>query len=178
MRIPLDWSRALFQVIDLRSFSSLWYWIAVVVLWSSVSHWVLGVPFDLIQRARRSGGEAEEDLVDMVRINVNRLLSIAASAGLILIAFVGFMLTSLGVLGFWYQVELAQATFLMALPLSLVGAVSLSTARLIRATEPMGDPLYAVLHRHRLWTQVIGMIAIFVTAMFGMYQNLDVVRGL
>jgi hypothetical protein len=29
--------------------------------------------------------------------------------------------------------------------------------------------------RQRFWTQVIGMIAIFVTAMFGMYHNLAVV---
>ena len=174
----MDWSRALFQVIDLRSFSSIWYWIALAVLWSSVSHWVLGVPFDLIQRARRHGGQAEQDLTDMVRINVNRLLGIASTAGLILMGLIAFLLTSLAVLGFWYWIELAQALFLMALPLTLVGAVSLSTARLIRATEPLGEALFAALHRHRLWTQIIGMVAIFVTAMFGMYQNLDVVRAL
>ena len=52
----------------------------------------------------------------MVRINVNRLLSIASSAGLMLMAFVCFALTSLGILGFWYGVELAQAIFLMAFP--------------------------------------------------------------
>lgn len=174
----MDWSRALFQVIDLRSFSSIWYWIVLAVLWSSVSHWVLGVPYDLIQRAKRRGGEAQDDMVDLVRINVNRMLSIAATAGLLLMGFICFALSSLGILGFWYGIELAQAIFLLALPLSLVGAVSLSTARLIRATEPMGDALFATLNRHRLWTQIIGMIAIFVTAMYGMYQNLDVVRGL
>jgi len=88
------------------------------------------------------------------------------------------MLTSLALLGFYYRIELAQAVFLLALPLSIVGMVTLSTARLIRATEPEGALLVAALHRHRLWTQIIGMIAIFVTAMYGMYQNLDVVRGL
>jgi hypothetical protein len=45
-----------FEVIDMRSFSNLWYWIALAVLWSSTSHWVLGVPFDMIQRARRRAG--------------------------------------------------------------------------------------------------------------------------
>ncbi len=174
----MDWSQALFQLIDVSSFSSLWYWIMLAVVWSSVSHWVLGVPYDLIARAKRHGGQAETDLVDLVRINVNRMLGIAQSAGLILIAFVSFALTSLAVLGFWYGVELAQAVFLLALPLSVVGAVSLSTSRLIRATEPLGEALYAVLNRHRLWTQIIGMIAIFVTAMYGMYQNLDAVRSL
>ncbi len=174
----MDWSQALFQLIDISSFSSLWYWIMLAVVWSSVSHWVLGVPYDLISRAKRSGGQAELDLIDLVRINVNRMLGIARTAGLILIAFLSFALTSLAVLGFWYRIELAQAIFLIALPLSVVGAVSLSTSRLIAATEPEGDALYAALNRHRLWTQIIGMIAIFVTAMYGMYQNLDAVRSL
>ena len=174
----MDWSKALFQVIDLRSFSSVWYWIVLAVTWSSVSHWVLGVPFDLISRARRHGGQDYADFVDLVRINTRRLLVIAQSAGLIIIAFTCFLLTSLAVLGFWYGFELAQAIFMLALPLSAVGAVSLATARKIVDLQPEGDDLFNTLFRHRIWTQVIGMVAIFVTAMYGMYQNLDVVRGL
>lgn len=174
----MDWSRALSQVIDLQSFSSLWYWMAVAVVWSSVSHYVLGVPYDMIQRARRHGGQAEQDLHDMVRVCVNRLLHISHTAGMIMIAIVCFILTSLAVMGFWYGAELAQAIFLLAFPLSMVGAVSLVSARKIAETQPEGDALYSALNKHRLWTQFIGMIAIFITAMYGMYQNLDVVRGL
>ena len=51
------------EVIDLRSFSNLWYWIALAVLWSSISHWVLGVPHDMIHRARREGGQVLADAV-------------------------------------------------------------------------------------------------------------------
>lgn len=150
----------------------------VAVLWSSVSHWVLGVPYDLIARARRQGGQAEADLMDMVRINVNRLLGIMDSAGPILTAVVSFLLTSLLVLGFFYNAELAQAVFFLAAPLTVVGAVSLHTSRQLQAVDPEGETLFAMLQRHRLYTQVIGMIAIFFTAMFGMYQNLSAVRSL
>lgn len=174
----MDWSQALFQVIDLRSFSSIWYWMVVAVIWSSVSHWVLGVPYDLIQRARRRGGEAEQDLRDIVRVNVNRLLHISQVAGSLLTGFLCFLLTSLLILGFFYGVELAQAVFLLALPLTIVGAVSLSSAQGIAVKSPQGEELYAALYRHRLWTQIIGMVAIFFTAMWGMYQNLDIVRFL
>ncbi|SEW10247.1 hypothetical protein SAMN04488515_1054 [Cognatiyoonia koreensis] len=174
----MDWSRALFQVIDLRSFSSLWYWMAVAVVWSSVSHYVLGVPYDMIQRARRHGGQAEQDLHDMVRVCVNRLLHISQAAGIIIIALLCFVLSSLAAMGFWYDAELAQAIFLLAFPMSIVGAVSLATARKIAETQPQGEALYAALNKHRLITQAIGMVAIFLTAMYGMYQNLDVVRGL
>ena len=101
----MDWFQLITEVIDLRSFSNLWYWIGLAVVWSTVSHWVLGVPYDIVLRARRRGGQAMEDLEDLARINVNRILQLV---------------------------------------------------------------------RHRFWTQLIGMVAIFVTAMWGMYKNLYV----
>ena len=51
--LSLDWYDSVFEVIDLRSFSNLWYWIGLAVFWSSVSHWILGVPYDSIMRAKR-----------------------------------------------------------------------------------------------------------------------------
>lgn len=166
------------HVIDLGSFSSLWYWIGVAIIWSTVSHWVLGVPYDMITRAKRHGGQAEADLHDMVRINVNRQLNVAAVAGIWLIAILFFALSMLGALGFIYRIEVAQAIFLIVFPMSFVGALSVSTSRLIAATSPEGAALYAVLTRHRLWTQIIGMIAIFITGLYGMFHNLAVVRVL
>lgn len=173
----MNWTNTLFEVIDMRSFSNLWFWIALAVVWSSVSHWVLGVPFDMIQRARKQGGQAEIDLYDMVRINVNRLLYIAQVSGLVLLASLSFFLTSLAIMAFAYGVEIAQALFLLAFPMTLVGALSLSTSKVIARDQPEGEALYARLSKHRVITQFIGMISIFVTAMFGMYQNLAVGPG-
>lgn len=170
----VNWTNTLFEVIDMRSFSNLWYWIALAVVWSSVSHWVMGVPFDMIQRARKHGGQAEVDLHDIVRINVDRLLYIGQVSGLVLLAFVSFALTTLGILAFVYDIEFAQAVFLLAFPMTIVGALSLSTALVIARDRPEGDALFARLSKHRIITQFIGMLSIFVTAMFGMYQNLTV----
>lgn len=170
----LDWYQTLFEMIDMRSFSNLWFWIALAVMWSTASHWVLGVPFDMVLRARRQGGEAQADLEDIVRINVNRLLYISQVSGLWLLGLGFFMLTSLVLLGFAYGIEFAQALLLLGFPMSLVGLLSLSTARLIRIEGSTGDVLQRRLMRHRLYTQIIGMISIFVTALWGMYQNLSI----
>lgn len=173
----MDWTKTLFDVINLHSFSSLWFWIVLAVVWSSASHYVIGVPYDMVLRARRHGGQAQTDLEDMVRISINRLLYISRVSGMWLLGFLAFVLTVLLMLAFWYDVEFAQAVVLIALPMSLVGAMSLSTARRIVAEAPQGEALFRRLTRHRFWTQVIGMISIFVTAMFGMYQNLSVIPG-
>lgn len=164
----------LFEVIDMRSFSNLWYWIGLAVIWSSVNHWVLGIPFDMIHRARRLGDMAEQDLYDLVRVNVHRILYIGQVAGLVLLGVVSFALTSLALLAFWYDVEFAQALFLIVFPLTLVGALTLSTAQAIYRDEPLGEALYRRLMKHRRITQAIGIVSIFVTAMWGMYVNLAV----
>ncbi len=170
----MDWYSTVFELIDMRSFSNLWYWIALAVVWSSTSHWVLGVPYDMIQRAARHGGEAEIDLEDMVRINCNRMLYIAGVSGLWLLGIGAAVLTSLAMLAFWYWVEFAQAVFLLAFPMTLVALLSLNSARIIHDRQLGGTDLRKRLNRHRISTQVIGMVAIFVTALFGMYQNLAV----
>ncbi|TMM54537.1 component of SufBCD complex [Sulfitobacter sabulilitoris] len=169
----MNWYQNLFELIDMRSFSNLWFWIALAVVWSTASHWVLGVPFDMVIRARKQGGQAETDLEDMVRINVNRLLYIARVSGLWLLGFGCFFLTMLALLAFYYDMEFAQALLLLGFPMSIVGLLSLSTARLIQDEGSTGEVLRRRMTRHRFFVQVIGMISIFVTAMWGMYQNMS-----
>jgi hypothetical protein len=170
----LDWYRLVFELIDTRSFSNMWYWIGLAVVWSSAAHWVLGAPHDMIRRAARRGGQDERDLEAIVRISVGRALYISREAGLWLLAFLCGALTALGLLAFVYWVEFAQAVFLVALPLSVVGMMRLATAHRIDAEGATGERLRRLLLRHRFWTQVVGMFSIFVTALFGMFQNLSV----
>ncbi len=170
----LDLHLRIFEVIDMRSFSNLWYWIMLAVIWSSTSHWVLGVPHDLYIRARRHGGEAAEDYQTMLHINIRRLLYIARTSGVWAVAFISFFLAGLASLGFYYDFEIAQAVFCFAAPLTLVGLLSLRTASRIEASGATGAELYKMISWHRFSTQGIGMLAIFVTGMYGMWQNLSI----
>ena len=163
-----------FDLIDMRSFSNLWFWIALAVLWSTTSHWIIGVPYDLIQRAKRFGENHADDLEDLIRINVNRNLYIADTAGLWLVGLGAFVVSGLIVMGFFYNVEFAQALICMLLPMCLVGALTVRTSRIIAAGENTGAALYRRLARHRMTVQAIGMVSIFVTSMWGMYQNMQI----
>ena len=158
----------------MRSFSNLWFWIALAVVWSSASHWVLGVPYDMVHRARRQGGQAEADLIAITEVNVNRLLYIARLSGLWLLGILCFLLTVLAVLGFYYNIEFAQALFLLGFPMSLVAFLSIRTAHLLETTAHSGEDIAKRLTRHRIFTQLIGTVSIFITALWGMYQNLSI----
>jgi len=169
----VDWTGTVFELIDTRSFSDLWYWIALAVVWSRASHYVIGVPYDMVTRAAREGGQAQADLEDIVRIRGARHLRIVEAAGPWLVALVALALSVLLLLGFFYGVEFAQAMALIALPLTAVGWVSVATARAAAQGPLTGEALRRRMTRHRATVQVIGMVSVFVTALWGMYRNLD-----
>ncbi len=166
--------QTLSEMIDLRSFSNLWYWIALAVLWSTLSHRILGVPFDMVGRARKYGGQPAQDLEDLVRINVNRMMFVVHSAGVWLLGFACFVLSVLATLGFVLSVETAQAVFLLVFPLSLVVLINLKTAQKVIQQEAQDEELYKMMTTCRLQIQLLGMLCIFVTALWGMFQNLNI----
>ncbi|WP_373352700.1 component of SufBCD complex [Pseudoroseicyclus sp. CXY001] len=175
----MSFTDLLFQVIDFRSFSNIWYWIVLAVAWSSASHFVMGVPWDLVMRARRQGGAAEEEFLTLTSIHAGRMLHFARVSGLWLLGFVFFLHTALLLLAIWYGVEMAQAVEFIALPMTGVALLSISTAAAIERDFEEGRPepetIFQRLRRQRFQVQLIGMGSLVVTALYGMYKTLVVV---
>ncbi|SDY59656.1 hypothetical protein SAMN05444004_10293 [Jannaschia faecimaris] len=159
------------EAIDLRSFSNLWFWIALAALWSTMSHWVIGVPFDMVRRAARGNEVSLRDMHVLANIQARRILFIADETGLITTAFSFFLVTTMSLLGFLYEVEFAQAILLLFLPMAVVGWITLRAARKVEGLEP--EDLGNLLFRTRRWIQLTGMLSIFVTSMWGMWVNLN-----
>lgn len=164
----------LMEVIDLNSFSNLWFWIALAALWSSATHWVLGVPWDLVLRAQRKGGQHMLDVEALVRVNRNRSRYIRQMGGVWHLIFVSAVVSALFVLGFVYRLGFFQALFLLSFPMCLVAALSVRTSERIAAQDIDGADLLKTLRRHRFALQSIGLISMFITATWGMYQNLNI----
>lgn len=169
---PLDFLDLVTEVIDLRSFSNLWYWIVLAIMWSTLSHWTLGVPYHLVQRARRGDARALEDATALARINGARLLLVTRQAGPFLAGVATLILTSLAITGWVYGAEFSQAVFLLLFPAILVGTLTASTARKLAARDFEDVP--GALRLHRLFVQILGVLFIFITAFWGMYQNVTV----
>jgi hypothetical protein len=68
-------------------------------------------------------------------------------------------------------VELAQALTLILIPLTWVGLLGLRLARQVQAGNTTGAGLVRLLRRHRIMVQGIGLFSIFVTTMWGAWQN-------
>jgi hypothetical protein len=164
---------SVFTLIDLRSFSNLWFWIVLAVTWSVTSHYVIGVPFDMVLRARRKGGAAMADLETMVDLQLRRREGIFRSGGAILVGLWACLLTVVALLGFRYRIEFAQAVTLLVVPLTLVMGLSLRLTSRLRSERPRAEALTRRLTWHRLTIQVIGVLSILVTAVWGMWHNLS-----
>lgn len=163
---------SVFSTIDLASFSSVWFWIALAVAWSNTTHFILGVPFDLVQRAKRKGGFEMDDLELLTAIQARRRMQILRIGGVWMVGLWTAILTALVMLGFVYGFELAQALALILVPLTFAAILSLRLAARIEAAPVRGVELVRTLSRHRMLIQSIGLLAILITTMWGSWHNL------
>jgi hypothetical protein len=167
-------SDGLFSLIDTRSFSNLWFWIGLAVLWSNLAHHILGVPFDMVQRARRQGGQAMADVEALTEILVRRRITILRTGGVWIAGVWAMILTVILVVAIRDRLELAQALALLLVPATLAGLLSMRFAAKLNADMPKGEALTRRLTWHRVLIQAVGLLAIFVTAIFGMLSNLSI----
>ncbi|MEM8959665.1 MAG: component of SufBCD complex [Pseudomonadota bacterium] len=159
------------DLIDLRSFSSLWYWVLVALTWARVTQTPLGVPYDMVERAATSAA-AGEDLLAMARIQVRRRRTMATRQGAFLVGLWAFLLSILIGLTFWYGSELAFSVLLLAAPLAWVNWMSQRAARDLAVTGPDVDIVRLRLRRLKRWIQAGALVTVFITAVVGMYYNL------
>lgn len=161
---------SILRVLDMRSFASVWFWIVVALFWSAVTQTILGASYDMIVRARRHAGQTLEDVQTLVEIHVRRMIGLMERVGHWVVGFVGGSLALIFVLAFSYGIEMAQALFLLMLPLSIIRLMTLRLAYKIDRNNLRGDLLIRALLRHRLWLQLLGVVTIFVTAIWGMLR--------
>jgi hypothetical protein len=160
-------------LIDFRTFSNIWYWLAVMVTWAVATHWVIGVPFDMVVRARRQGGQAAQDLDILVAINLRRLLTLSGTPAVILVGIGAFVVTAAAMLGFVYGLELAQGLFCLVFPLVFVAVLTWRSCQRLALDQQTGPALIRALVRLRFWIQLIAITALFCTALLGIYVMLS-----
>ncbi|MGB3555312.1 MAG: component of SufBCD complex, partial [Jannaschia sp.] len=96
---------------------------------------------------------------------------IADATGLLTTALTAFAVTVLLLLGFLYRVEFAQAILSLFVPMSVVGWLTVGTARQVGGLD--APDLGNILVAHRRRVQIVGGSSIFVTSMWGMWVNMN-----
>jgi len=147
-----------FQSFAAAGFQSIWYWVLHVVVWTLACYRTLGVPHDMLLRARRVPEIAAR--VDVLaHLTSERIGGIFDSAGVPIAAGAGFVLATLAALGFVSGLEVAQAAFVLLLPLAAIGYSKLRLALFLRRRRIVGPRLVLMLARRRVWHQLIAVLA-------------------
>jgi hypothetical protein len=161
---------SIWTLIGTGSFSSIWYWVFLGILWSHVMQAPFGVPVDLVRRAQGGDQVAAADLRALTGVRLTDAERLAAMAPWRAGGW-SFALALLAGLGLGYGSELAQAALALAAPLALVRWLE------ARAAAAMADvpDMPALIRAHtvlRRKVQGIGIAAVFLTSVFGMLRLL------
>ena len=155
------------RLLATASFDSLWYWVLHVVVWTLACSRTLGVPHDMLLRARRDPAAAER--VDVLaRLACERIGGTPTRSWMPLAAVAGFLLAAAGALGFGSGIETAQAAFAILLPLAVVSYSKLRLALAVRRKAMAGPELVLALARRRVWHQFIAICAMLAAAAVAM----------
>jgi len=140
----------------------------VLAVWFTMGQRVFGVPIGIMRRAARNDGQAQKDLEDLVHIRARYLHHIGRKSGIWIVAVVCAVLSGLGLTGFLYGVELAQAMFLLALPAAFWGILELVFAARIDSEAPTGEPLREHMWRQRNCIQLVCLLSVLTCAVVGL----------
>jgi hypothetical protein len=151
--------RLLLRIIASAGFDSFWYWVLHAVVWTLVCARTLGVPHDMLLRARHDATAAERVEI-LARLSAERVAGIADAAGLAIAAAAGFVLAALAALGFLSGLAGAQAAFVLLLPVALIAASKLRLALFLRGRRLPRPRLVLMLSRRRFWHQTIAVAAV------------------
>lgn len=166
------------HLMDAPSYSSIWYWVLLLMGWTLVGRAVLGVPMDIVSRARRApDGPEGLALLDWLSLNLPRW-RVGPGDGVWLLALAAFVFGALAVLGFAYGLEAAQALVLLVLPFAVLLGMRLRLARRLlpllagaEAGDLAADEAAAQAARaivvHRRWASVLSVLAVALTALWG-----------
>lgn len=148
----------MFQTLAAASFQSPWYWVLHVVVWTLACYRTLGVPHDMLLRARRDPAVAGR-VDQLAHLTVERVTGIHDRMGAAIAGGVGFVLAALMSLGFVARLETAQAALALVLPLAVISYSKLRLALAVKRKGMDGPELVLALARRRVWHQVIAVVA-------------------
>ncbi|MFT3974541.1 MAG: hypothetical protein QM699_14135 [Amaricoccus sp.] len=139
-------------------FDSPWYWVLHVVVWSVVCARTLGVPTDMLVRARRDGDAAAR--VDLLAgIAAERVAGVSDRAGPAIAAAAGFVIAGLAGIGFGSGIEAAQAVLFLLAPLAAIGYSNVRLSLYLRQSRLVGPHLVLALGWRRICHQTIAVVA-------------------
>ncbi len=59
--------------LDFTAFTSVWFWVILVLVWAVTSQYILGIPFSDLQRAAKADADAQEEALTRLFAQAQRV---------------------------------------------------------------------------------------------------------
>ncbi|NNU80734.1 hypothetical protein HMH01_09825 [Halovulum dunhuangense] len=164
---------------DFGSFWTVWFWICHVATWSVLSHFALGVPFDMIlevNREKSEDGPWARATEALILAQVFRYTALGRRYGVVLTGVTAFLVTVLLTFSVMEQMELARALATILLPMTVIYATSLQTAFRIERRGLRGADLRGAVRFQRLVNQLIGLLAIMAAVALAIWEQVRLMQ--
>ncbi|MFV0386554.1 hypothetical protein [Paracoccus sp. (in: a-proteobacteria)] len=181
------------SLLDSRSFGTIWYWVVLIGMWSAAGRNVIGIPTEVLSRARyarnsQPEGVAVMNLLDWLSLVLPRW-HLRRQEGAVFLAVSAFLLTSLAIMGFRHDLEMAQALTLLLLPFAILYWLRVLLARrllplVMRAQDgdlPVTELAAQVIRRltwHRRAVTLLSVVSVATTGIWGAIWSLLHPNGL
>ena len=154
--------------IQFNSFSNAWFWFTLISLWAVFSQMYFGLSYNQLRLARFKYPERQTAIIKALELYIERSAWTGSQelsskfAGV-----VAFLLSFWAVTAFYYRVELLQALFLLAVPISLSFIWRWRLLKKLAEDLPDFEKVFIKIRKIRICTLVCSLMTIFFSTFWG-----------
>ena len=156
------------NLIQFNSFSNAWFWIALISLWAVFSQMYFGLSYNQLRLARSKHPERQAALLKALELYFERVAWAGGQdLGLRFAGVASFLVSFWAVTAFYYDIELLQAIFILAVPLLLSFIWRCHLVKNLTKDMPDFEKVFARIRKIRLWTFFCSLVTIFFSTFWG-----------
>ncbi len=156
------------DLIQFHSFSSAWYWFALIAIWAVFCQLYLGMSYHQLRLARQRHPERQGVLLRALALYLERMRwSTVSNIGPFVAGLCAFVLSFWSVVAFFYNVEILQAFFFLFVPLGPSLILRWRLARRLAKEIPDFEAVFRQIRTIRYWTLLSSFLTILMSTFWG-----------
>ena len=162
------------NLISFNSFSNAWFWFTLISLWAVFSQMYFGLSYNQLRLARSQHPERQAALLKALELYIERASWAGGQElGSSFAGAVAFLVSFWAVTAFYYDIELLQALFILAVPFTFSFIWRWRLVKKLAKDIPDFEKVFCLIRKIRICTLVCSLLTIFFSAFWGVRMILN-----
>ncbi len=156
------------DLIQFQSFSSAWFWFALITVWAVFCQIYIGVSYHQMRLARKRFPERQAVLLNAIALYLERMTwSMSENIGPLTAGISAFVLSFWIVSAFYYDLEVMQAFFFLFVPLGPSLILRWRLAQRLFKHPADFETVFRQIRTIRYWTLLSSFVTILASTFWG-----------